>query len=107
MAIDKHPVAHVASHLDILLTGHGVVLILASLHVDCHELVANLWNHLGIVHRHVLVLLHHFFVKDQPLLNVLLVWLHPALSHLRLSQLLPPVLVQAVAVLVLLETSLR
>lgn len=68
------------------------------LHKDRDKLVAHLWDHLCIVHSRVLVLLHHVFVQDQPLLNVLLIWLHTALPHLGLCQFLPAILVQTLAV---------
>ena len=82
MAIDKHPMTQVPRHIDVLLTRHHGRRVFTLFHKNSYKLVANFRDHFGIVYGDKLVILYHILVKNKAFLDVLLVRLKTAFSHL-------------------------
>lgn len=82
MAIDEHPVAQMSRHVDVFLTRQNGRGVLALLHKDGHELVANFRNDLCVVYSDKLVIFQHILVKNEAFLDIMLVRLKTAFSHL-------------------------
>ena len=98
MPINEHPVAQVSCQIYILLPCDRELKVLARLHEDGDKFVADFRDDLGVVDRGELMVPNHVFVQNKAFLDVLFIWLLSLLSALRLSQLLPSVVIKALAI---------
>ena len=98
MSIHEHPVAQVSGQVDALLPCNRIRRVFSSLHIYGDKLIADFGGHLGVVDCRKFVIFDHFFVQDESLLDVLLVELEATLTHLSFRQLLPSILIHAVAI---------